>query len=158
MTLMFSLLFPCQSDTESGFSTSGNTTVNPDSLTGSTDEGSTEGSNPTSLNPVVSGLDGSFVEDETGVVLEMHVYVEDPQGDILNGMLEVDYQWGDNTDSTQMDIDGGTVLIEEGEVTFFILDVDDTSTYEVFVTVYDEQRNSSEEVSAEILPAGSNEQ
>ena len=43
-------------------------------------------------------------------------------------------------------------------MTFFILDVDDTSPYEVFVTVYDEQRNPSEEVSAEILPAGSNEQ
>ena len=158
MTLIFSLFFACQSDTESGFSTSGNTNVNPDSLTGGTDEESTDPSNPTSLNPVVSGMDGSFVEDDNGLSLEMHVYVEDPQGDILNGMLEVDYQWGDNTGSTQMDIDGGIVLIEAGEVTFFILDVDDTSSYEVFVTVYDEQRNSSEEVSAEILPAGSNEQ
>ena len=131
--------------------------MNPDSLTGSTDEGST-GTNPTSLNPVVSGMDGAFVNDDNGVSLEMHVYVDDPQGDVLNGLLEVDYQWGENTGSTQMDIDGGIVLIEPGEVTFFILDVDDTSPYEVFVTVYDEQRNSSEEVSTEILPAGSNEQ
>ena len=40
MTLLFTLFFACQGDTESGFfSTSGNNTVDTDSLTGNTGDG-----------------------------------------------------------------------------------------------------------------------
>ena len=87
-------------------------------------------------------MDGYFVADSNGIALEMHIYVTDPQDDLLNGMLEVDYQWGESAESTEMDIDGETVLVEEGELTFFILDIDETSTYDVSVTVYDEAEQS----------------
>ncbi len=153
MTLFFALLFGCQSENNDGFSTSGNTTVNPDSLTGSTDGDGSGGSTSSDVNPVISGMDGLFADDENGAILEMHVYVEDPQDDLLNGLLEVDYQWGDQTDSTQLDIDGEMVMVEEGELTFIISDVDDSSPYEVFVTVYDEQGNPSDQASTEVLPA-----
>jgi hypothetical protein len=154
MTLLFSLFLACKGDSSSGFSTSGNASVNPDSITGSTDGGSSGSSNDeNSVNPVVSGMDGSFVSDTDGTMLEMHIYVEDPQDDLLNGFLEIDYQWGDSADSAQMDIDGENVLVEAGELTFFIPDVDDTYTYEVFVTVYDEASNPSEQSSTEVLPA-----
>ncbi len=147
-------LLACQSDSDDGFSTSGNTTVNPDSLTGSNDGESNGGSSSENeVNPVISGMDGAFVDDGNGMMLEMHVYVEDPQDDLLNGWLEVDYQWNDQSDSGQMDIDGESVLVETGELTFLIPDVDETSPYEVFVTVYDEQGNPSEQSSVEVLPA-----
>ena len=37
-----------------------------------------------------------FVDTDNGTAIEMHIYVTDPQDDLLNGMLEVDYQWGDD--------------------------------------------------------------
>lgn len=152
MTLMLSLFFACQGDTESGFSTSGNNTIDTDSLTSNTESGSGDGSSSSnSVNPVISGMDGYFVADESGVSLEMHIYVTDPQDDLLNGLLEVDYQWGDSAESREIDIDGETVLIEEGELTFFILDVQ-TDTYDVSVTVYDEASNPSQVYSTQITP------
>ena len=85
----------------------------------------------------------------------MHVYVTDPQDDLLNGMLEVDYQWGEGefSESTEVDIDGETVLVEEGELTFFIGEVDETGTYDVSVTVYDEASNPSEIYSTQVSPS-----
>ena len=151
MTLLLSLLFACQGDTESGFSTSGNNTIDTDSLTESTGSGDADDSS-NSVNPVVSGMDGYFVADENGVALEMHIYVTDPQDDLLNGMLEVDYQWEESSESTQMDIDGETVLVEEGELTFFISDIEETTTYDVSVTVYDEASNPSQVYSTQVLP------
>lgn len=151
MTLLLSLLFACQGDTESGFSTSGNNTIDTDSLTESTGSGDADDSS-NSVNPVVSGMDGYFVADENGVALEMHIYVTDPQDDLLNGMLEVDYQWEESSESTQMNIDGETVLVEEGELTFFISDIEETTTYDVSVTVYDEASNPSQVYSTQVSP------
>ena len=55
MTLLLSLLFACQGDTESGFSTSGNNTIDTDALTDSTEGGSGDASGSTnSVNPVIS--------------------------------------------------------------------------------------------------------
>ena len=150
MTLLLPLFFACQADTESGFSTSGNNTIDTDSLTDNTGGGS--GDTTSSVNPVISGMAGYFVADENGVALEMHIYVTDPQDDLLNGMLEVDYQWGDSSEwiPIQLDIDGETVLVEEGELTFVIPDVE-TDTYEVAVTVYDEASNPSEVYSVQVV-------
>ena len=156
MTLLLSLFFACQGDTESGFSTSGNNTNDTDALTDSTEGGSGDASDSeNSVNPLISGMDGYFVADANGIALEMHVYVTDPQGDLLNGMLEVDYQWGDgeSAESTEIDIDGEAVLVEEGELTFFIGEVDETSTYDVSVTVYDEASNPSEIYSTQVSPS-----
>ena len=156
MTFLITLFFACQGETESGFSTSGNNTVDTDSLSGSTGEGSGSESgagSSNSVNPVVSGLSGMFVDSENGTAIEMHVYVTDPQDDLLNGMLEVDYQWGDDAESVEIDIDGEMVLVEEGELTFLIPEADDTSTYEVSVTVYDEASNPSEIVTAQVTQA-----
>ena len=155
MTFLFTLFFACQGDTESGFSTSGNNTVDTESITGSTGENSESGSgsgSSNSVNPLVSGLDGMFVDSDNGPAIEMHVYVTDPQDDLLNGMLEVDYQWGDDAESVEVDIDGEMVLVEEGELTFLIPGADDTSTYEVSVTVYDEAGNPSEIATTQIAP------
>lgn len=152
MTLLLSLLFACQGDTESGFSTSGNNTIDTDSLTESTGSGNADDSS-NSVNPVISGMDGYFVADANGIAIEMHIYVTDPQDDLLNGTIEVDYQAGDYSESTEMDIDGETVLVEEGELTFFILDVDETDTYDVSVTVYDEASNPSEIYSTQVAPS-----
>ena len=151
MTLLLSLLFACQGDTESGFSTYGNNTVDTDALTESTGSGGGEDSS-NSVNPVISGMDGYFVADANGIALEMHIYVTDPQDDLLNGMLEVDYQWEESSESTEMDIDGETVLVEEGELTFFISDIEETTTYDVSVTVYDEASNPSQVYSTQVLP------
>ena len=151
MTLLLSLLFACQGDTESGFSTSGNNTIDTDSLTESTGSGNADDSS-NSVNPIISGMDGYFVADTNGIALEMHIYVTDPQEDLLNGTIEVDYQAGDYSESTEMAIDGETVLVEEGELTFFILDVDETETYDVSVTVYDEASNPSQVYSTQVLP------
>ena len=156
MTLLFTLFFACQGDTESGFSTSGNNTVDTDSLTGSTGDGtgSESGSGSSnSVNPVISGMDGMFVESDNGTAIEMHIYVTDPQDDLLNGMLEVDYQWGDDAESVEVDIDGEMVLVEEGELTFVIPEADGTTTYEISVTVYDEANNPSEIASTQVNPA-----
>ena len=156
MTLLLSLFFACQEDAESGFSTSGNNTIDTDALTDNTEGGSGDASDSSnSVNPLISGLDGYFVADENGIALEMHVYVTDPQGDLLNGMLEVDYQWGEgaSAESTELDIDGELVLVEEGELTFFIGDVDETSTYDISVTVYDEASNPSEIYSTQVSPS-----
>lgn len=150
MTLSFSLLFACQGNTESGFSTSGNNTIDTDSLTESTGSGEADDSN--SVNPVISGMDGYFVADADGIALEMHVYVTDPQDDLLNGLLEVDYQWSEYSESTEIDIDGETVLVEEGELTFFIAGIEETTTYDVSVTVYDEASNPSQVYSTQVLP------
>ena len=151
MTLLLSLLFACQGDTESGFSTYGNNTIDTDALTESTGSGNGEDSS-NSVNPVISGMDGYFVADANGIALEMHIYVTDPQDDLLNGMLEVDYQWEESSESTEMDIDGETVLVEEGELTFFISDIEETTTYDVSVTVYDEASNPSQVYSTQVLP------
>lgn len=151
MTLLLSLLFACQGDTESGFSTYGNNTIDTDALTESTGSGNGEDSS-NSVNPVISGMDGYFVADANGIALEMHIYVSDPQDDLLNGMLEVDYQWGESAESTEMDIDGETVLVEEGELTFFISDIEETTTYDVSVTVYDEASNPSQVYSTQVSP------
>ena len=151
MTLLLSLLFACQGDTESGFSTYGNNTIDTDALTESTGSGHGEDSS-NSVNPVISGMDGYFVADANGIALEMHIYVSDPQDDLLNGMLEVDYQWGESAESTEMDIDGETVLVEEGELTFFISDIEETTTYDVSVTVYDEASNPSQVYSTQVSP------
>ena len=151
MTLLLSLLFACQGDTESGFSTYGNNTVDTDALTESTGSGSGESSS-NNVNPVISGMAGYFVADANGIALEMHIYVTDPQDDLLNGMLEVDYQWEEFAESTEMDIDGDTVLVEEGELTFFISDIEETTTYDVSVTVYDEASNPSQVYSTQVLP------
>lgn len=155
MTLLFTLFVACQGETESGFSTSGNETVDTESLTGSTGDGSGSESgsgSSNSVNPVVSGLDGMFVDTDNGTAIEMHIYVTDPQDDLLNGMLEVDYQWGDDAESVEVDIDGEMVLVEEGELTFLIPQADDSSTYEVSVTVYDEAGNPSEISTTQIAP------
>ena len=152
-TIDLSLFLACQSDTESGFSTSGNSSIDTDSLTESTGGSGDGESSSGDVNPVVSGMDGYFVADSNGIALEMHIYVTDPQDDLLNGMLEVDYQWGDSAESTEIDIDGETVLVEEGELTFFISDVDDSSTYDVSITVYDEASNPSEIYSTQIVPS-----
>ena len=153
MTLLISLFFACQGDTESGFSTSGNNTIDTDVLTDSTDGDASGSTN--SVNPVISGMEGYFVADSNGIALEMHVYVTDPQDDLLNGMLEVDYQWGEGefSESAEVDIDGETVLVEEGELTFFIGEVDETGTYDVSVTVYDEASNPSEIYSTQVSPS-----
>ena len=42
-------------------------------------------------------------------------------------------------------------MVEEGELTFFILDIDETSTYDVSVTVYDEASNPSEIYSTQVI-------
>ena len=153
MTLMLSLFLACQGDTESGFSTSGNSSIDTDSLTESTGGSGDGESSSGNVNPVISGMDGYFVADSNGIALEMHIYVTDPQDDLLNGMIEVDYQWGESAESTEIEIDGETVLVEEGELTFFILDIDETSTYDVSVTVYDEASNPSEIYSTQISPS-----
>ena len=154
MTLLLSLFLACSGDSDSTFSSAGNTTVDPDSLTGSTEGGSDGGSSSDGgVNPVISGMDGAFVELDDGMAIEMHIYVDDAQDDLLNGTLEVDYQWDDSSESAELTIDGETVLVEEGELTFFISDVDETATYEVFVTVYDEASNPSDQASTEVLPA-----
>ena len=154
MTLLLSFFLACQGDSDSTFSSAGNTTVDPDSLTGSTEGGeSSESSSDGGVNPVISGMEGLFVEQDDGMAIEMHIYVDDAQDDLLNGILEVDYQWGDDSDSAEIDIDGENVLVEEGELTFFISNVDETSTYEIFVTVYDEASNPSDQASAEVIPA-----
>ena len=49
-----------------------------------------------------------FVESDNGTAIEMHIYVTDPQDDLLNGMLGMD-QWGDDEDSVEIDIDGEMV-------------------------------------------------
>ena len=151
MTLLLSLLFACQGDTESGFSTYGNNTIDTDALNESTGSGNAEDSS-NNVNPVISGMDGYFVADANGIALEMHIYVTDPQDDLLNGMLEVDYQWEESSESTEMDIDGDTVLVEEGELTFFIVNIEETTTYDVSVTVYDEASNPSQVYSSQVLP------
>lgn len=151
MTLLLSLLFACQGDTESGFSTYGNNTIDTDALNESTGSGNAEDSS-NNVNPVISGMDGYFVADANGIALEMHIYVTDPQDDLLNGMLEVDYQWEESSESTEMDIDGDTVLVEEGELTFFIVNIEETTTYDVSVTVYDEASNPSQVYSTQVLP------
>ena len=51
----------------------------------------------------------------------MHIFVEDAQDDLLNGYLEIDYNWGDQSESLQQEIDGDAVVVETGELTFFIL-------------------------------------
>lgn len=160
MMLLFTLFFACQEDTESGFSTSGNNSVDTDSITGSTGDGSgseSGGGSANSVNPVVSGLDGMFIDTDNGIAIEMHIYVTDPQDDLLNGMLEVDYQWGDAAESVEVDIDGEMVLVEDGELTFLIPEADGTSTYEVSVTVYDEASNPSDIASTQVVPAEYNE-
>ena len=151
MTLLLSLLFACQGDTESGFSTYGNNTIDTDALNESTGSGNAEDAS-NNVNPVISGMDGYFVADANGIALEMHIYVTDPQDDLLNGMLEVDYQWEESSESTEMDIDGDTVLVEEGELTFFIVNIEETTTYDVSVTVYDEASNPSQVYSTQVLP------
>ena len=93
-----------------------------------------------------------FVETDNGTSIEMHIYVTDPQDDLLNGFLEVDYQWDENAESVEVDIDGEMVLVEEGELTFIIPEADGSSTYEVSVTVYDEASNPSEIATAQITP------
>ena len=111
MTLMLSLFLACQGDTESGFSTSGNSSIDTDSLTESTGGSGDGESSSGNVNPVISGMDGYFVADSNGIALEMHIYVTDPQDDLLNGMIEVDYQWGESAESSEIEIDGETVLV-----------------------------------------------
>ena len=152
---LFGLLVACQSEDNSGFSTNGTDTVNPSSIvTGSDDDGSGTASNGdlNGVNPIVSGLDAFFIDLEGDTFVEVHVFVDDAQDDLMNGALEVDYTWGDQTASMELSIDGDSVLVETGELTFLISDVDSGSTYEIFVTVYDEAGNPSEPVSGEVSP------
>ena len=149
MTLLLSLLFACQGDTESGFSTYGNSSIDTDSLTEPVvgDGESSSGD----VNPVVSGMDGYFVADSNGIALEMHIYVTTHKmtcWTVCSATIR-----GESAESTELDIDGETVLVEEGELTFFILDIDETSTYDVSVTVYDEASNPSETYSTQVTPS-----
>lgn len=155
MVWIFGLLMACQSDSNNGFSTTGTDTVNPDSVTTGSDGDGNDGSSSSSggVNPVITGMEGFFVDVDGEILLEMHIFVEDAQDDLLNGYLEIDYNWGDQSESLQQEIDGDAVVVETGELTFFISDVEATETYEVFVTVYDEPGNPSEQASAEVEPS-----
>ena len=150
MTLLWSILLACQPETTYDFSTSGNNSVRPNgSLTGrdDTEDGTTE-----AVNPVISAVSGFFFEDAGKAMIEMHVFVLDPQDDLLNGSIELDFSWGDQSESTSLSIDGDTVVVETGEITFWIEDVDMTATYDVFVTVFDEVGNPSEQMTAQVSP------
>lgn len=155
MVWIFGLLMACQSESNDGFSTTGTDTVNPDSVvTGSNDGGNDGGSSSSSggVNPVISGMEGFFVDMDGEIFLEMHIFVEDDQDDLLNGYMEIDYNWGDQSASLQQEIDGDAVLVETGELSFFLSEVDAQEKHEVFVTVYDEAGNPSEQSSVEVEP------
>ena len=155
MVWIFGLLLACQSESNNGFSTTGTDTVNPDTVvTGSDNGGNEDGSSSSSggVNPVITGMDGFFVDIDGEILLEVHIFVEDDQDDLLNGYLEIDYNWGDQSESLQQEIDGDAVLVETGELSFFIDGVESQEKHEVFVTVYDEAGNPSEQASVEVEP------
>lgn len=157
MVWIFGLLVACQSDNSSGFSTTGTDNIDPDSVVTGTGSGDSEtdsetGTSSGGVNPVISAMDGFFVDVGGEILLEMHVFVEDEQDDLLNGYLEIDYTWGDQGESLQQEIDGDAVVVETGELTFFIPEVDAQEEHEVFLTVYDEAGNPSEQASTKVSP------
>ena len=152
MTLLLGILFACQPDDTTGFSSTGSSTVDPSNLP--TGDGESNGGEFSSVDPQISFMNGQFVYDESGnASIEMHVFVVDPQDDLLNGVIDLQYGWADQTETEQLDIDGDTVLVETGELTFVIPDVIADQTYQVFVTVYDEQGNSSGQSNAAVAPS-----
>ena len=156
MTLLLGILFACHPDDNTGFSSTGSSTVDPSTLP--TGDGSDNGEvEYTGEAPQISYMNGQFVfSDEGNIDLEAHIFVVDPQDDLLNGTIQVRYDWADQSESLELPIDGETVLVETGELTFLIPNVIGTQTYQLYVTVYDEQGNASDEANAAVAPTENN--
>ncbi len=151
MSVLLGIMLACQTE-DSGFSSLGNSTVDPGGV--STGQGSDTDGDFSGVNPQISFINGQFIFDEEDAAsMEIHVFVVDPQDDLLNGSLDVNFGWADQNEAVQMEIDGEAVLVETGELTFVIPEVISTETYQVFVTVYDEQGNASGEANTAVAPS-----
>lgn len=99
--------------------------------------------------PVITGL-STFFNSYQGIgdVIELHVNYEDPQDDLLNGVVLVTYAGA----AEEIPIDNTSAVLETGEITVLFDSVDTSSTYTFTVSLRDASGNESEEVQSIVEP------
>jgi hypothetical protein len=99
--------------------------------------------------PVITGL-STFFNSYQGIgdVIELHVNYEDPQDDLLNGVVLVTY----GGTAEEIPIDNTSAVLETGEITVLFDSVDTSTTYTFTVSLRDASGNESEEVQSIVEP------
>ena len=118
----------------------------------------TEGS-ITEDSPVIEDLYAYFYVDSEGIdIIETHVVFSDPQNDVENGQMFLDYSSESTSGSLGMEIGGAYVVYESGdegyELTHYLYDIDIEAVYEISVQIQDIAGNISEEMNTNVNPVG----
>lgn len=154
--LLFSII-ACEDDKQ-GFSSLGQTTLDPNDLpqSGQNDSDTDEedvvnGDNPDA--PMITEAIAFFAEvTGQGDAIEIHLMYQDPQDDVLNGFIDVSYFSSADSGSQRVDINGFDAVVEEGEITMMFIDADPSETYTFDMVVTDAAGNVSNTVQTSAIP------
>jgi len=141
MLLTLGLSVGCSSLQDNGFG-GGGSRYTPDSDTGATadDTGTNEDA------PVITAIRAEFTDYPSyGIVLELGMFIEDPQDDLDGGMVIVAVSNGDTQYDYEEPIGGENVSIQDdGEYLLVSADPDSTLDWTLVVRVQDVEGNASD--------------
>jgi len=124
--MLFALIWACSPDPIDGFSSTGTDTIDPDAYypenSSDSEESSTEEEQAEGEAPFISDIMAYFVEDVENR-LELHVFYQDADDDLLNGLLEITVSNTLMEESYEMAIDGELVIPEPGEISTIVDDL-----------------------------------
>ncbi len=108
-------------------------------------------------SPVIESVNSFFNVDSEGVdVIETHVNFTDPQNDVENGQMFLDYESDSTSGTLGMEVGGAYVIYEYGggnyELTHYLYDINVNFVYEISVQLQDIAGNVSETESTTVNP------
>ena len=149
----------CEEDKmEDGFSASGENSISQgsfgeNSTENSDNDGEEEIEENDGASPEITGTSAFFNSDPTyGDIIELHVNYDDPQDDVEEGKLYIDYSSSEESNSITADIDGQDALLETGEVFVYFQGVNDTLEYTFSIILEDSSGNQSDQATAVASP------
>jgi len=155
-SILFISMLACSGSQNNGFSSLGQTSLDPDSMMNQSGGGTDTGDLDDDIDPNAPFVSEAiaFFAEVTGVgdVIEVHLMYIDEQDDIMGGQVDVSYYSSTESESLRVDINGTDALVEEGEITFLFQDVDPSDTYTFDMKLTDAAGNQSNEIQAAAVP------
>lgn len=138
-----------------GVSTGSTTTTDPSPFDTTEDTNNSDGTDTVETDvdsPTISNVLAYFASKPDGTnIIQVEMECDDPNDDILHGVVTVDYVSDTDSDSLRIDIDGNTTVFSEGILVFAFGNVDITESYDMQITLFDEANHPSNTVSASVF-------
>ena len=157
--LMLIMLGACEADKEElGFSAGTENSISQGSFGENSTESSDDDGEETieendGESPEITGTNAFFNSDPTyGDIIELYINYDDPQDDVEEGKLYIDYSSSEESNSITASIDGQEALLETGEVFVYFQGVNDTIEYTFTIILEDSSGNQSDSATAIASP------